>query len=155
MILTPGLGLRHDVRRGREHSVVSACDPSQLPHAGIQNEGDPDGSEISEYEDAIKSDGIVTILHVICDGLFGVACSSDGLLVMGCEWPSQKPKTHKDEVLTWTVARLTMLQEAEAIKAEVKEEILIDLGQSAMHRSAGNHHEPSQAWGSPRTWLGT
>ena len=62
-ILIPCPGLCHGGPRSREHSVVSACDPSPPPR-GIQNEGDPDGPEISEYADAIKSHGITIARHM-------------------------------------------------------------------------------------------
>ena len=48
---------------------------------------------------------------------------------MGYELAFAKAQdSNEEETLTWTVARLTILHEAEAINAEVKEEILIDLG---------------------------
>ena len=56
-ILIPGPGLCHGGLRSRERSVVLACGPSQLPHAAIQYEDNPDGPGLSEYVDAIESDG--------------------------------------------------------------------------------------------------
>ena len=60
-----------------------------------------------------------------------------GLLAMGYELAFAKAQdSNEDEALTWTVARLTVLHEAEAIKAEVKEDILIDLSEDIQHMFA-------------------
>ena len=73
--LIPGPGVCLHDHRQAEHSSVPACTPPDVTHADAQYEYDSEDSRECEYVDAIGSNGIVTILHVICDGLFGVACS--------------------------------------------------------------------------------
>ena len=96
------------------------------------------------YADATKCHGI-TILRVICDGLFGVAYSCDGTLVMGCEWPSQKPKSHKDGVLIRSQeVKVTKAKQGPLQRTGKTER---PVSQGARHHPRGFGASPCGAWG--------